>query len=63
MVSIYSYMGRRNSATLDIVGLSTDTKPTEKFENTPIINGSAFLEMDTGEIYLYDEENAKWYKM
>lgn len=63
MVSVYSYMGRRNSATLDIVGLSTDVKPLGKFENTPIINGSAFLEMDTGEIYLYDEENSKWYKI
>ena len=56
-------MGRRNSATLDIVGLSTDEKPIDKFENTPIINGSVFLEMDTGEIYLYDEENSKWYKI
>lgn len=63
MVSIYSYMERRNSATLDIVGLSTDEKPIDKFENTPIINGSVFLEMDTGDIYLYDEENAKWHKM
>lgn len=62
MVSVFQYMGRRNSATLDLVGLSTDEKPIEKFKNTPVINGSTFLEMDTGDKYLYDEENSTWYK-
>ena len=62
MVSIYQYMGRRNSATLDIRGLSTDEKPIIKFKNIPVINGSTFLEMDTGDTYLYDEENSTWHK-
>ena len=35
-------------------GLSTDQKPLIAK------NGSAFLEMDTGDIYLYDAENAQW---
>ena len=35
-------------------GLSTDTKPLIAQ------NGAAFLEMDTGDIYLYDAENAQW---
>lgn len=36
-------------------GLSTDTKPT-----TDIPNGSSFLEMDTGNVYMWDEENKQW---
>lgn len=36
--------------------LSTDTKPT----GCP--NGSTLVEIDTGDEYLYDEENAVWYK-
>ena len=31
-------------------GLSTDTKPT-----TGIVTGSIFIEVDTGDIYLYNE--------
>ena len=63
MVSIYQFAGRRNSGTSDIVGLSTDTKPIKEYNGTPILNGSAFLEMDTGKISLYDEENKKWYTL
>ena len=36
-------------------GLSTDTKPTEG-----IPNGSSFLEMDTGNVYMWDDENKQW---
>lgn len=36
-------------------GLSTDTKPTDD-----VRNGCVFVEMDTGSIYLYDEENGEW---
>ena len=63
MVSIYQYAGRHNGATLDIIGLSTDIKPIGEFKNNLIINGSTFLEMDTGDIYLYDEDNTKWHKI
>lgn len=35
--------------------LSTDTKPT-----TDISNGSMLLEMDTGKIFVFDEENSEW---
>lgn len=40
---------------LELRGLSTDTKPTEK-----VINGTTFIEMDTGKIYMYDLENEEW---
>lgn len=35
-------------------GLHDDEKPTDA------INGMTFIEMDTGKIYFYDEENATW---
>lgn len=34
--------------------LSTDTKPTD-WEN-----GSVLIEIDTGKVYVYDEENTIW---
>ncbi len=37
-------------------GLSTDTpKPTGA-----VLNGRAFIEMDTGKIYFYDAESGEW---
>lgn len=38
-----------------VAGLSTDSKPTDG-----IANGSMFVEMDTGKIYLYDADGATW---
>lgn len=35
-------------------GLSTDEKPMN------VANGSGFFEMDTGDYYMYDEENQQW---
>lgn len=35
--------------------LSTDEKPT-----TNIANGSTLVEMDTGKVYMFDEENSTW---
>ncbi len=45
---------------LEIVGLSKDEKPTVKIENVFIVNGSTFKEIDTGDIYIYDEESESW---
>lgn len=39
------------------VGLSTDAKPTD------CPNGSLFKEMDTQNVYSFDEENSIWYKV
>lgn len=41
----------------EYTGLSTDTKPTE---NVP--NGSAFYEIDTKSMFLFDSENSTWTK-
>lgn len=45
----------------ELVGLSTDTKPTV-FSGSPIKNGSTFYEMNTGDIFMFDEENQSWAK-
>lgn len=44
--------------TTEYVGLSTDTKPTEN-----VINGSTFVEMDTGKFYAFDAEHLRWIDM
>lgn len=36
-------------------GLSTDEKPEPKKGN-----GSTFFEIDTGDLYCFDEENGQW---
>lgn len=43
----------------ELRGLSTDEKPTT-LNGGDIINGSAFIEIDTGDVYLYDEHGKEW---
>lgn len=38
----------------DLIGLSSDEKPDATG------NGSSFLEMDTGKVFLFDEESGAW---
>ena len=42
----------------EMFGLSTDSKPT-----AGLISGSKFTEVDTGDIYLFDEEGKTWAKV
>ena len=49
-----------NRNVLDIVGLSTDTKPISTIESLTITNGSIFTEIDTANIFMFDEENRTW---
>ena len=44
--------------TTTIYGLSTDTKDT-----VGVANGTAFVEMDTGKVFLFDEENGQWQEL
>ena len=48
-----------NKILVELRGLSTDNKPTE-MSDKEIQNGSTFIEIDTGKIYLYDLENQQW---
>ncbi len=45
---------------LGFKGKSTDTKPVDTYNGQPIPNGSTFYEMDTKNVYMYDEENSTW---
>ena len=40
---------------IEAVGLHDDTKPT-----TGIVTGSSFMEVDTGAVFLFDEESSEW---
>lgn len=42
---------------IELTCLSTDTKPT-----SGIITGSKATEVDTGDVYRYDEIGETWYK-
>lgn len=44
---------------LELRGLSTDTKPTTIGDKT-ISNGTSFIEIDTGKLYIFDKENEQW---
>lgn len=64
MISIYQ---KRDEITnkngeakaIELRGLSTDTKPTS-FDDEVIANGTVFIEIDTGKIFMYDAENQQW---
>ena len=44
---------------VELRGLSTDNKPTSVGEKV-VDNGSVFIEIDTGKMYLYDLDNEQW---
>lgn len=41
-------------------GKSTDTKPTGSYFGMPIANTSTFFEMDTQQVFFYDEDTNDW---
>lgn len=48
-----------NEHCLDLRGLSSQRKPLKK--DYPFLgNGSVFLELDTAQLFMYDEENDRW---
>ena len=54
---------RKSREILNFAGISTDTKPTGTYGTTLIGNGSTFIEMNTGYVYMYDEANSTWRKL
>ena len=63
MITLNKYNDSPNRIYLELYGLSTDEKPITMFDNVIIGNASTLLEMDTGALYMYDEENAKWHQI
>ena len=43
---------------IEAVCLSTDTKPT-----TGIANGSVVIEMNTGKVFMYNEDSSTWVEL
>ena len=54
---------RKSREILSLAGLSTDSKPTGTYGTTLIGNGSTYIEMNTGYVYMYDETNSIWRKL
>lgn len=59
-VTMNDYGDTANKPTGVFYGLSSDTKPIGEFEGTAIVNGSVFIEIDTGDGFMYDEVNQQW---
>lgn len=68
MVSIYKtkreqIRDKKIYITSEFRGLSSDTKPTtwsSNNENKIIDNGSVFIEIDTGDVFIYDLVGEDW---
>lgn len=68
MVSIYKtkreqIRNKKIYITSEFRGLSSDTKPTtwsSNNENKIIDNGSVFIEIDTGDVFIYDLVGEDW---
>lgn len=63
MVQLVKYGTWYNTNVMHIDGLSTETKPVDKFDGMAIPNGSIYTEIDTGDKYMFDAENKVWYKV
>ena len=50
MISMFN----KKDNVVELRGLSTDTKPTD------VGNGSIYIEIDTGSIYMFDAQNKLW---
>lgn len=64
MVSTYKIENTKVTPDGDLIsvelrGLSTDTKPTT-VDNKIIDNGSVFIEIDTGSVFMFDYTKQEW---
>ena len=64
MISLYKIENTKlrpdnDYISVEIRGLSTDEKPTE-IGGKKIDNGSAYVEIDTKDIYFFDLESGTW---
>ncbi len=63
MVSVNKIGGKANERVMELSGLSTDVKPIGEVDGVKIVNGSEFIEMDTCNVFMYDEENQRWLEL
>ena len=55
MITVMESYPAGNGRYVEMVGLSTDAKPTEN-----ISNGSVFIEMNTGKGFFFNEAGSAW---
>ena len=57
MITVYRENGIADGKDVELEyrGLSTDNKPTEN-----VVNGSVFIEINTGKVYMFDGEQSEW---
>ena len=48
-----------NKKYMEYAGNSNDAKPLSDI----IATGSVFIEVDTGSVYMFDEDNSEWYSV
>ena len=60
MITAFRTEGTETRGKFEFSGLSTDTKPTGSYEDTEIMNGSSFFEMDNQDVMFYDEASQSW---
>ena len=60
MVTLNRVGGTDIERSSEFYGKSTDTKPTVDKNGQPLVNGSVFVEIDTSEVYFYDEATQTW---
>lgn len=64
MITIYKNKNLKSTqfgeqSAYELRGLSTDDKPST-INGKNISNGTLFIEIDTGKVFLYDLENEEW---
>ena len=60
MITLQTYGKNCNVNCPTLCGLSSDAKPIDYIENISIINGSIFIEIDTGKIYSFNDKSKIW---
>lgn len=60
MVTLNRVGGTDIERSAEFYGKSTDIKPTVDANGQPLVNGSVFVEIDTSEVYFYDEATQTW---
>lgn len=60
MITAFRTEGTEEKGKFEFMGLSTDTKPTGTYEDTELMNGSSFFEMDNQAVKFYDESTQTW---
>jgi hypothetical protein len=66
MITLQKMGNGFNRNVLEIVGLSSDTKPlnsTGGIEGQQIANGSTIFCMDTSAVFMFDATGDQWYEL